>query len=628
MELFNTFGGPIRNEFNINVHELDEHSPRIAQPTDIGVTLKDHQLTIIKRCMDYENGNIFLRDFSTIQSIVNPEDFMSTKIGIISDRVGSGKSYVVLSIIKMNNICNMDRAISRSCGLNNVMFCLKGVPKVRVKTSVVVIPFNLCKQWETYIRKFGTDMTWVIVNKGCELHKLQDDENMSGKLNTLDIIFVTSTLYNRFAYVMEINNITFQRVFYDEADSINIKACTTIPANFYWFVTASYGNLLYPRGFTCQDMTSRRYVLCASGLMFTGFLRAIFTELYSQVPLELIKALVVKNSESYVQSSIHLPPMNVNIIKCKTPFSISVLNGLVDTNIIACLNAGDIQKAIQYVNPVQIMSEDNIIAATIEKYTKKLANMLVRQSVLDRLTFDTQSEREHEENTLKQKKNELEGRIAAIKERIQTADLCVICYDEHVQKTFVQCCQNSFCFKCINLWLNKKPTCPYCKQSLTATQLYVLNKDGASCSHKEEPEMPPKTVGGVAGFSANHDKLANLKVLLKAKQRGSKILIFSSFEYSFGKIIPILDKYKIKYEFLKGTGYHVNMIINNYKNGDVDVLLVNTTHYGSGFNMENTTDVIMFHKFDSEIEKQVVGRAQRCGREHPLNVWYLMHENE
>jgi SNF2 family DNA or RNA helicase len=72
----------------------------------------------------------------------------------------------------------------------------------------------------------------------------------------------------------------------------------------------------------------------------------------------------------------------------------------------------------------------------------------------------------------------------------------------------------------------------------------------------------------------------------------------------------------------------VARIVREYREGGLDVLLVNTNNYGNGLNFENTTDVIMLHKFDTEIEHQVLGRAQRCGRTEPLNVWYLLHENE
>jgi hypothetical protein len=36
----------------------------------------------------------------------------------------------------------------------------------------------------------------------------------------------------------------------------------------------------------------------------------------------------------------------------------------------------------------------------------------------------------------------------------------------------------------------------------------------------------------------------------------------------------------------------------------------------------------MFHKLDTEMEKQVIGRANRFGRVESLKVWYLLHANE
>jgi SNF2 family DNA or RNA helicase len=68
--------------------------------------------------------------------------------------------------------------------------------------------------------------------------------------------------------------------------------------------------------------------------------------------------------------------------------------------------------------------------------------------------------------------------------------------------------------------------------------------------------------------------------------------------------------------------------MNRYKREEVNLLAINSRFYGSGLNLENTTDIIMFHKFDSEVEKQVIGRAQRMGREKALKVWYLLYDNE
>ena len=40
------------------------------------------------------------------------------------------------------------------------------------------------------------------------------------------------------------------------------------------------------------------------------------------------------------------------------------------------------------------------------------------------------------------------------------------------------------------------------------------------------------------------------------------------------------------------------------------------------------SDIIIYHEMNIELETQIIGRAQRIGRSEPLNVYYLLHENE
>ena len=49
---------------------------------------------------------------------------------------------------------------------------------------------------------------------------------------------------------------------------------------------------------------------------------------------------------------------------------------------------------------------------------------------------------------------------------------------------------------------------------------------------------------------------------------------------------------------------------------------------GAGINLENTEHIIVLHKMNSELEKQILGRAQRLGRTSTLNVWKLEYLNE
>lgn len=630
MDLFarnNIHVQPQEDVFNIDVDELDNESQKCVQPQNIGVTLKDHQLTLLYRAIEYENRPILLKEYKRIETRVSDDDCFYTNIGILADRVGSGKSYVILALIYSNHIYDNHRALIRSSGSNNVSFHLKNT-QTSAKTNVIVIPFNLCVQWERYIETFNGGLRFKVINKSRIIADM--DGNVQETSLSYDIFLVTSTFYNRFVDISRKENMKYQRIIFDEADTINISSCYNMDAAFYWFITASYGNILYPRGYVKQDGNVGRFIWYAHGLKSTGFIRNVFIDLYYTVPRDIFKTLVIKNSELYVQQSINLPSIEILTVTCKTPHSINILNGIVDKNIIHCLNAGDTERALQYVNPSQKMTEQNIIHAIIGKYTVQLSNVRVKISMLEHLQFDDESEYKKEQNSLLLKEAELLKNIETIKSRVENSDMCNICCDAYENKTVVKCCQNSFCFKCIQLWMNRKAVCPLCKTDLTNDMLFVtcLHSDvDASTSYHYKENDQEQTLCGICGFRKDKTKLNNLELILKGR-KGAKILIFSEFENTFDNIVPLLNKLHIQYDSLKGNGVHVNSIIERYKSDVIDVLMVNTRYYGSGLNLENTTDIIMFHKFNTEIEKQVIGRAQRIGRQTNLNVWYLLHENE
>jgi SNF2 family DNA or RNA helicase len=89
-----------------------------------------------------------------------------------------------------------------------------------------------------------------------------------------------------------------------------------------------------------------------------------------------------------------------------------------------------------------------------------------------------------------------------------------------------------------------------------------------------------------------------------------------------------LDREGIVYSKLSGSTGRISNIIKKYDDGDIPVLLLNAKHFGSGLNLQMTTDIIIFHRMSSDLEKQVIGRGQRLGRTSTLNVTYLCYDNE
>ena len=87
-------------------YELTENSNKIEHPLDINIYLKNHQLAMVKKCIEIEEFNL-------------------CSYGVMNDKPGSGKSYAILAFIlymKLNNkysLNNIDNGLNNS--LNNII---------------------------------------------------------------------------------------------------------------------------------------------------------------------------------------------------------------------------------------------------------------------------------------------------------------------------------------------------------------------------------------------------------------------------------------------------------------------------------------------------------------------------
>ncbi len=623
--------------YNLDVYEITDNSPRKGAPPGSKIVLKPHQEALLHRLIHYENNELILSEFESLRDVSTPEQSVKLNGGVIGDRVGSGKSYVILSLIKSNDITNRTSSLVQSFGYNTMTF--KTVEKsTSIKTNILVIPHNITSQWEKYVTSFGADIKYLIVNKAKVISDIEDR-----KINVADydLLIVTSTFYKHLANdLIYSKRIKVQRLIFDEVDNTTIVGCNRINAMFYWYVTASYGNLLFPRGHSEYCPVARRYINYTEGIRTAGYVKNLFIALNQSLPQELMKILVVKNNEAFIESSLHLPPVINNILVCKTPASVRILHGLVDRTIIQLLNAGDEQGAIAMLAPTQKNTESNIIELMIARYNRDLKNEKVKLQATEGIEYDTEELRRTAITAQQKKIKEIETKINMVKDRIHNNDFCAICYDNLKNKTIVDCCQNAFCFKCINLWRNQNamnPTCPMCKKRVEDKNLFVVSEQQPEPTEAGPSTAPAKKSVQLksnslfnADYTKKLEKLKVLEMMLQSRMTDPnfKCLLFSGYETSFTKIVPILEKLNINFSFLKGRGDVVKNIVHRYKTGDVQVLLINIQDYGSGLNLENTSDVLMFHKFDSEIEKQVIGRAQRIGRTSSLKIWYLLHENE
>ena len=329
----------------------------------------------------------------------------------------------------------------------------------------------------------------------------------------------------------------------------------------------------------------------------------------NQLFSRLIDKIVVKNDDSYVERSFYLPELIRTVIKCKDSGIISILNGVVHGNIMQCLNAGDIKGAVSNINQDNIDTEHNIIKAVKQGLNIKLNNINVEMRTINETMFVNVESKDKKTMKLEKEKQWIEKKMHLIEQRVKDNDLCTICLETQVNKTITKCCNNSFCLGCLTLWLKSNSTCPLCKSNMRIENDLFVVKENDYVKEKCEPT-----------------KMQQFNTMLTTFTSSTKMLIFSEFDNSFIDIESALISHGINFARLKGNA--INKHVNDYKNCDLQVLLVNSHAYGSGLNLENTTDVVLFHKFDNDLETQIIGRAQRPGRTVPLNVWYLLNNNE
>jgi len=208
--------------------------------------------------------------------------------------------------------------------------------------------------------------------------------------------------------------------------------------------------------------------------------------------------------------------------------------------------------------------------------------------------------------------DEIKNKISLIEDRMKehkesSCPVCMDTFDDPI--ACVSCCNNMFCFECITKCIERNPSCPMCRSSIDQDNLNVIYDKKLS---QRKDSRPTK-----------EESLLNL---LRKKDR--KFLVFSSYDNTFKRLEKTLVNSNTRYAKVSGNGYVIEANLNRYKNGDLDVLLLNSNNYGSGINLQNTTDIVFFHKMSKDIETQVIGRAQRYGRIGRLRVHFLYYDHE
>jgi len=318
--------------------------------------------------------------------------------------------------------------------------------------------------------------------------------------------------------------------------------------------------------------------------------------------------------------------------------------------------------------------------ATLAKLTVNIHAAGPISAVESILTYNEQAVTEHvdeleDENT--KLKTESGMAIERVKDNLKEGD-CPICCESLTDVEgiiIMKCCGTTLCSGCVtstlklyNTGTNVQGTCANCRRQVGFNQIVMIDKDidftriinekinddddvhvAEKVDPDEEPEEPEEELNkfrcivGILKGKKYEDlrKVQNIKInnILEGdndlpEPTEIKALIFASFNETLENLEKELDKDGITFLRLQGTPSQINNIVRRYKlTSDhpeaVNVLLINSSEYCAGLNLQNTTDLIFTHKvLDLNVEAQLIGRAVRIGRTKNLNVHYVLYHNE
>lgn len=537
-------------------------------PKNISVSLYKHQLASIYKMERIELNN-------TID--IGENTYRKTKIGILGEIVGFGKTLTILGLISRNKmewvlsncyVCEKTKIESDS------LITTYSISRhTRLPTNLILAPPSIIPQWVEELNKTKLKYTCVITKN--DLTELQAEN--------FDVIIVAPLIYNKLVAVY--SNCAWKRFIFDEPGQTKVAGMSHVKAGFYWFMTATPTDI-YNKHYRCNKGSFMRDIVGTSSTDFN----------------DIIQTITVKNDPEFVKASFEIPETFHHYYNCFQPIY-NVIHEFVCENIRNMIDSGDVEGAIQALGGTKT---ENIVELILEKKKTEIAELDIKLQ-LYQLRNDEEKIKEIDEKKIRIN-TQIEELEIKFNSMLNTP--CNICLEDLSEPVLETNCQNVFCGKCLLSWIKNNSSCPLCRAQINNENLvYIKTK----INTEAEVERT---------FEKRLTKLEKIVELITKNKKG-KFLIFSDFDGSFTAIKNVLLENDIPCNQLRGNISAIEKIISNFKSGKVRVIFLNSKYNGAGINLQEATDIILYHQMGFNLETQILGRANRIGRTIPLNVHHL-----
>lgn len=590
---------------------LTNDDPKIDQPPGFKPLennlphrlLFDHQLTMCYRLIQQEINPII------ITQMYGREVEVKTNRLLLNDYVSAGKTTEIIALQSMKKEVETHRDYTPENGDFEYGYLFEQETQIKTNVDLMIVPKHLIKQWineysfaynlnvlvistieelnNIRIKKNITDPNCKLIDKN-ELDKIESYYELDLNIIQLyDVMLITDEIWRISWFELEFyqnktKQLKWKRIIMDELDSIQYppnlgdKLKAHLIAYFWYYITA-----------TPQRLTKNNYWFLQERHFKSGA---------QHITYDMLNLITIKNCDEYVKKSIEMPIPIRLFYDVITPSEIEVFKHLIPAQILEMINAGNTTEAIKMLNYNIVPDNKESVISII---TKNIDHGIEQCKKSDDPNKNSKLAK------LYLKKIELKKRIMESND-----SLCPICLSDFETKCIVSCCGIMYCYECFAITRGeiKSNKCPNCYTILNTSDIKIISDD---IDNKKLNKLNEK----IDVFE---------KIMTSEDFNTKKYLIFANYEITINTISNKLSEINIPHRILDGK----EDTIDEYKNGSLNVLLLNSTAYCAGLNLPNTTDIIIYHRHDINIEEQIIGRAQRLDRIGNLKIHYLVNNTE
>lgn len=540
----------------------------ITQPKNLNTNLYQHQLINIYRMEQFELTNIAQKTNDTV---------IYTKLGINADPTGYGKTLAMIGLIVRDQMkWELNEPVENITQLYacNLIKHVSTSNLEKIQTNLILVPKSIIGQWKKEFEHTSLKVKCIAGKR--------DVKDLNVK--QYDVIIVVPSQYNQLVFNNE--KYIWKRFIFDEPSQIYVPSMRKVQAGFIWLVTATPNEII-------RLHNQRR----------DSFIRGLFDLDRWTHNINRFSPIIIKNSLEFVQKSFTMPKTHHKYYKCYQPILRTVRN-VISGNIKRLIEAGDIEQALSLLGGKKT---DNIVELLKKRKLEEL------NEINARIHVHTLNNNEQLEKEWNERKKRVELQLQELEEKFtkRLQGTCSICLSQLDNPVLEPNCQNIFCGECLLSWLQTKSSCPLCRNTVHSNDLVCIKQNDKEKKIEHKPKIRKLT------------KIEQVIDIINNKKNG-KFIIFSSSDQTFVPAQNVLTDQNIVFKELKGRKETIEKIIDSYKTGDTQVIFLNSKHYGAGLNLQETTDIIIYHEMGDDMQTQIIGRANRIGRKEELYVHHLL----